>query len=1218
MKPIKIKHTSMPLSKRLSGWLLIALTLFNTFFTAYTQAANLVSTSRIATDLSVNYEFEPAPSNQPFMYQRANYVSAVNEVQNTSVSSFYSQVKQAGIGAPLPAMGKLVGDGFVQNRYIRYQIHQQLGRHIIDSALYADEAAEINTLYENAYKFAANQASRIPFGTPLTADENIPNDMVWPEFRVINNQKTLVPIVYLSKKTLDERTVKGHDIELGESTNLKSMELSGVTLKTRREAMIGVMNNLTLNNNSSIKASGDLSVIVGGTLKNIDSTITSAAHLNLLATQLINSGGTLSAGGTLTIDKETGQVQNLSGIIKANGTVKITAGEIISKPLVFQFKDQNGSGTRLGTVASIDSVNGNVELDTMQSTKGNGDITIAGATINASNGAITFDARRDINITGISSGYQTTYQDGDWEVNQSSLDIQQSKLGAKDTIRLSASGAITISASELISTQGGIELLAGQGIYILDELTQEQIQRVDGKGKTTGQSSEFRTEAVRAVLQAGKGILLRSDHGDVTLKASKLSSTEGTQVQALDGKVRLLMTKELEEFHLQTVKKGDWQIKTRTEDVIDENNIQNAIVGGFQVQATKGIDVEYTGKPGATLQEQIEVFRQMPEMKWMANLYDDATKTLTLTQLDEVHKEVKKTSKTLSPAAMAIIAIAVCVAMGPAGAQLIGSGGGISSAVIAAGGNATLGAALSAGALTLTTQAVQSLAAGNNLGDTLNTMGSKESLKSLAISMATAGALQNTDLKMFEAVKSDSLGLSFAKQAGQAVYNSTVTAGISTAINGGNSKEFFNSFKQGLLSSAVDKLGEKMAKTIGAAYDNGSPEGISNSLRYIAHAGAGCIYGIASAAASQSENNEKYSCFSGAGGAVIGELVADQFKDHHQIAERQKATEDWLALNGIDATTQDLTPEQAKQMQATVPANFIPPAELRKLQAQGVDLAKLGAGLAAFIAKGDVNIAANAGEIAAENNALPLVIYSAMLALSAVSTYLIVQDTVAFLEKFSDPATSEEEKQKLLNAFAKTMGINIAATAAGLGALKGAKALIEILKKEGKVSERVIEELDRGAEALDSGKRYEADGAKNMADSHASRLPIGNNVVTRSADDVNKSYPDGFIPPYKPGTEVYEFVTAKEQIYVRVHGDNNMNSTWMMKLSEIEGLNAAQIQSKFALPSQPKYVSEVYVPAGTKIRAGEANPIFGGTGGGLQYELQYHLPNSAFKNTMNL
>ncbi len=1064
---------SRGLTRRLVSAGLAFLVLAQTLSQAAYAAVYIPSNTELATRLQLNPEYQrAATSNQ--LYQQADYLGAPAPIGAVNLQSFYARLLSEKLALPQPQwvpiagaitvfvptypIGKLVGDDFVQNRMLRDQVHSLLGRHIINPAKYTgdnrlQEILQTNELYENAHNFALVNRNLIKFGTPLPASQTITADMIWPEYRVIENQTVLVPVLYLTDATIEQQKVQGSVNEFNRNVTFGNITINNASLVARRDAFITATQNIEVNSGGSLTSLDNLDIVAGNTFS------------------------------------------NLSGYVSSGKNVTILAKEIFIKTQVIPFIDKNGSGTRLGAIASVNSTNGNIVLGSSVNPANN--ITIAGATINAKGGGISMNAAGNIIIAGVNTGYTyNEYSAGDMRINQSNLDVFQSRIGAQDTIKLIAGGVIQISASDLVSTQGGIELLATQGIYVLDEVNQEQIQKVDRKGKTTGQSSEFRTEAVRSVLQAGKGILLDSAHGDVVLKAAKVSSTDGTQVYARDGKVRMLMTKELEEFHLQSVKKGTWTIKTRTEDVVNETNIQNAIVGGFQVQATKGIDVEYTGKPGATLQEQIEEFRQMPEMKWMADLYDQALTQagpdLKWSELEEIHKELKKTNKSLSPAAMALIAIAVCVAMGPAGAGWIGASGG--GAIGGAVGGGTLGAALNAGALTLATQATQSLAATNSPSATLKAMGSSDSLKSLAVSMVTAGALQNTDLKMFDAVKADSMGLSLGKQAGQAVYNSAVSAGISVAINGGDSQDFLNSFKQGLLTSAADKLGEKMAKRIGDAYQNGSPEGISNSLRYIAHAGAGCVYGIASAAATQSNNNEKYSCFSGAGGAVIGELVADQFKDHHEIAARQKATEDWLALNGIDANTQGLTPDQLKLMKQTMPANFISQAELRNLQAQGVDLAKLGAGLAAFVANGDVNIAASAGKIAAENNALPLVIYGGMLALSAVSLYLMVQDTIEFGEKLSDPSISEDEKQKLVIAYAKSMGVDIALTVAGVGAIRGAKALFTILRREGKVSENVVEELDRVEEAVDSGKKYEADAGKSLtsaAKGEPPTLPAG-------------------------------------------------------------------------------------------------------------------------------
>jgi len=88
---------------------------------------------------------------------------------------------------------------------------------------------------------------------------------------------------------------------------------------------------------------------------------------------------------------------------------------------------------------------------------------------------------------------------------------------------------------------------------------------------------------------------------------------------------------------------------------------------------------------------------------------------------------------------------------------------------------------------------------------------------------------------------------------------------------------------------------------------------------------------------------------------------------------------------------------------------------------------------------------------------------------------------------------------------------------------------------------------------------------------------------------------------------------------VRVHGEGNKARSWMMRAEEIGGLTPRQIQQKFALPELPTHVSDVHVPAGTRIRVGTVGAQKGwGAGGGIQYELLERLPESAFQNTRAL
>jgi hypothetical protein len=932
-KTQKQQVSYLTLKQRITAGVMAFFMLGQICFPAVAAAAYLTGDETITQALSSNF-FERA-STSSYLYQKSDLAYSGN-LSNQNIASFHKRLVDNKISLPAPTyipiagditiivphqpVGKLVGDVYVQNRLVRQQVFNQLGRHLIDPENNDSEFVQINKLYNNAYVYA--QRTGKIYGTKLSASDvaylnSQGLDVLWPEHRLIDGATVVVPILYLTENTVATQSVNDHVIEFfGEHNQLGSVTISNQSLRLGRDSFLAVRDVKLVN--GTIKSEGNIAIQATGNISALGSVIDAKSSLNL------HVGGVFSL-----ID---------GSQVVANNNVDIYAGQVHLKTLVHLFTDRYGQGTRLSEISAI-TANGNITVNSSQ------DITLEASKITSSNGAITLSAGTNINILPVVTQYSSEYKVGDWEVSQNSLNAIGSSITANDTIKLIAGGAINITASELISTQGGIELLAEQGIHILDSLDQTQIQKVDRKGKTKGQASEFRTEAVRSVLAAGKAVLLDTEFGDVTLKATNINTLDGTGINARNGKVHLLMTKELEEFHLQTVRKGTWTIKTRTEDIIHENNIQNAIVGGLQVQAKYGINVEYTGKEGATLKDQIDEYRKIPEMNWMADLYDQAIAAgggdVDWQMMEEIHQELKKTKRNLSPAAMAIIAIVVSVVTMGAGAALVGAAQGTTYAAIS---NAAL--------TTLATQATQSLAAGNSPGDTLKTMGSSDSLRSLATSMATAGVLQNTNVGMFsEAAASENLLVSLSGQAAQSVVNATVTAGVSLAINGGNSEDFKDAFIQSVAMDAINSIGERVATKIGVLAKLPEGEGIGAAAKYISHAALGCMTGALTSELNDTDG--KLGCASGAGGAVIGEYVGSVYADRIDQELR-----DW-----IDESVRESGERPTLQQQQEKFAYF---------KSQGVDMARLSAAIAAFATGGDVNIAADSGQNAAQNNALAL------------------------------------------------------------------------------------------------------------------------------------------------------------------------------------------------------------------------------------------------------
>ncbi|MDS7930458.1 DUF637 domain-containing protein [Acinetobacter sp. V91_7] len=261
-------------------------------------------------------------------------------------------------------------------------------------------------------------------------------------------------------------------------------------------------------------------------------------------------------------------------------------------------------------------------------------------------------------------------------------------------------------------------------------------------------------------------------------------------------------------------------------------------------------------------------------------------------------------SQGLTGAGAAIIVIIVTVLTS-------GAGTAAASSVASATGSAALGASAQAAVATLASQASVSLINnGGDVGKTLKDLGSKESVRNLAVSMVTAGLLKEVGtalkLKPDSTYFPDRLMNNFTNAVGSTL--------VQTAINGGNLQD---NLEKALLAGLSGALQGELALGIGDFLDFSNPDIWEYTIHKIAHAAAGC----AAAAAT------KASCEAGAIGAGVGEIVAGLMPD---------------PVNGDEYTVEE---------------------KLRNRNA-----GKIAAGVLSGYAGYDVNTAANAADIAIENN----------------------------------------------------------------------------------------------------------------------------------------------------------------------------------------------------------------------------------------------------------
>jgi hypothetical protein len=359
--------------------------------------------------------------------------------------------------------------------------------------------------------------------------------------------------------------------------------------------------------------------------------------------------------------------------------------------------------------------------------------------------------------------------------------------------------------------------------------------------------------------------------------------------------------------------------------------------GDVNINAVQGVVVDI--KNGGTVQQSIDKLATQPGLEYLADLKNNPN--VDFNKINEAHKNWNYKSQGLTEVGAAMVVIVVTIATAGAGASAMGSMGyataGTATAstttVISAGAMAASSAAISAGIANLTSTAVISLANnGGDIGKTLKDLGSSETLKSLSVSMATAGAVAG--LSNAAGVSGKFSDLKLADQAKRVVITVGATSTVDSVING---TDLGKNLVDNLKTSLVNAVGANAAAAIGDMNLNA----ISSA---VAHAAVGCAEGAANGGG----------CTGGAIGAAAGEWVASQYLANSQSNTDKLYQDAFASDNPTGQQEINLITGLTAQMQAAV------------------DTARLAGALAALASGEDaagINAAANAAAIAAENNA---------------------------------------------------------------------------------------------------------------------------------------------------------------------------------------------------------------------------------------------------------
>jgi adhesin HecA-like repeat protein len=455
------------------------------------------------------------------------------------------------------------------------------------------------------------------------------------------------------------------------------------------------------------------------------------------------------------------------------------------------------------------------------------------------------------------------------EVNQINAD-QVQVLGNNVT-----SYGANLNGQNLVQVEGADKT----ALYAVNE---EHLSKADSKtsssfiginySKSTSSDSSLDTTALGTKLTSEEAIKLGvgtvTDVRGAIMTAPKIDivRSEGADTSK-DGELILgTSSNTTETSHTEsTTTAGVWKAESGHGSTTETAN-QTQING--QLNIANGINTTVQ-IPEGNLKDQVAALSQQPGLEYLKDLANDPK--IKWEQVKLAHDEWQYDQQGLTPAGAALLSIAVAVASGGAAAGFVHSLG--FTGATAAGMTAGMTAMASSAAVSFVNN-------GGDIGKTLKDLGSKDSIKNIALAMVTAGVL--TELNTAMGLDKVTVKDGFTANLGKAVVNNLANAGVTSAITGTSLED---NIKTGLVSAFISAGAGQAANEIGKMTIpglDGQPPTLNAAGQALAHALAGCMDGGATGG--------RQGCESGAIGAVVGELAgkwydSDGSKTDAQILE---------------------------------------------------------------------------------------------------------------------------------------------------------------------------------------------------------------------------------------------------------------------------------------------------------------------------------------------
>lgn len=486
---------------------------------------------------------------------------------------------------------KRLGDDFYETQLVLQQITGLTGRKYLAASNGLDQ-------YRDLMDAGASVAGRfgLSIGIALTSQQiaALDQDIVWLVEQIVEGQKVLVPVVYLSqasaqKYRLDGAVISANTVAINATGNVNNRG----SLKAAGDLSLSAKN--LLNEGGAISAGGVAYLSALDDVVNRNGTITGgqvaiSAGRDLISETRITGLGTPVAGIASQGDLSLSAGRDLSLIgtqVTAGGSAALQAGRDLSLASANNQIGQHGS--LAAPARTTVEVAGNLGLNAGR------DLAVTQSSASAG-GNLVATAGRDLSVTSaaspgesVTSSSEQTRRHSDGGTQQ---DLDTASLSAGNNLVLSAGQDVNLTAAELnagkaIAVQAGRDINSGTVTTTDTQLSFDQGK----KSKRLEFASDQTVHGTR--IKAGSDVALQAGQ-DINLQGATVTSETGGIGVSAGRDVNLTAAQEEHTTLLDTSKKKSGTFsstKTTTHDKVTDSLAVGTVLSGETVQVGAGRDI---------------------------------------------------------------------------------------------------------------------------------------------------------------------------------------------------------------------------------------------------------------------------------------------------------------------------------------------------------------------------------------------------------------------------------------------------------------------------------------------------------------------------------------------------------------------------------------------------------------------------------------------------